>query len=154
MNPPNTFNPPADYRTPYGHRRPITSISLTATLSIGVFVFLTLSFLVIPHFIKILADFHTDLPGTTKLLLEVSYLVNNYFGWLPLLLLPIVAPIIYTAICNALYQIDDIRRLRLTFAVNVFVGISILGSVLLVVFGLFMPIFSLVDAVSGPGSKH
>jgi type II secretory pathway component PulF len=92
--------------------------------------------LVVPHYRQIYRDFHLQLPAASQILLSLSDLVNDKFGWAFLLLLPFALAVV-------------MRRLTLRgrwarLVILLFFFTLIIGSIL----ALFIPMISLIEGIS------
>jgi type IV pilus assembly protein PilC len=91
-------------------------------ISIAVGVVSMIMIFVIPKFVGIFKDFHTELPGVTKLLLAMSHWFAAQYGWVYI----IIAPILFVAIVK-LVQLSEGGK----FAVDAIkLKVPILGGIL------------------------
>ncbi len=143
--------PPLDYQAPPQAQGAGSFVTLWAIHCIPWFALFALvigiSLFVIPKFEAIFMDFSTELPMLTRVELGVARWIRNDGGWAMAWMVPVAMGAFSAAIA---YRRGRRRGLAAWLPSYGFY-LVILGILAVTIIGLFLPMVSLVSAVSGRG---
>jgi hypothetical protein len=151
---------PLSYATPSHEAPPRTWLHFVSwrTLLAGyvlVMPLVVVCLLIVPYFEVIFLDFNTKLPWLTLVVLHLSRWVRTDYGWLYLLLLPILVAIVGGTIGLAIQgqpatRRSTERRLLGWGWAALLTGFLLMAMAAILIIAMFLPMVSLVQTVSGP----
>jgi type IV pilus assembly protein PilC len=149
---------PLDYRSPFTAPLERDVFSFPAFLA-GAIIAVAIAFimlLVVPRFEQIFKDFGTKLPALTQVVLQLARITASG-GWVALTLLPVIAGFLGALIPpeEPLPEVTEggrrrRRRMTVVMRATVLILFVIAGVTIL---ALFLPMISLINAVSGSGKQ-
>jgi hypothetical protein len=105
-------------------------------------IFILAFVFIVARFERIFADFKTELPGLTKLVINVS---GNWIAWAVLWMILLMPALLRLIVPMGAGDRDHSRAAHFAFV------LLVAGLIILIILGLFMPMLDLFTAISTPG---